>query len=53
MCYGFDCFGSVDIALVFIIYVEEGVNHGKRADDKTRCAMVMFSFGHVVIPIVL
>ena len=42
MCYGhgivFFCFS---IFLCFMMYAEEGVNHGKITDDKTWCAMVM------------
>ena len=33
--------GIVDISLGFLLYFEEGVNHGKRTDDKTLSAMVM------------
>ena len=34
-------FGNCCYFMCFILYFEEGVNHGKRTDDKTWCAMVM------------
>ena len=41
VCYGHGICGIVVISLVFMKYSEEGVNHGKRTDDKTLSAMVM------------
>ena len=41
VCYGHGILGIVDISSVCVRYSEEGVNHGKRTDDNTLCAMVM------------
>ena len=41
VCFGHGILGVVDMLLGCILYLEEGVNHGKRTDDKAWCVMVM------------
>ena len=53
VCYGHQVFGIVDISLGFLLYSEEGVNHGKRTDDNTWCAMVMGCWKLLILSLVL
>ena len=41
MCYGHGVVEIIDISFGFIMYFEEGVDHGKITYDKTLCGMVM------------